>query len=294
MGAHPSPVAGVSRPRGAWALRTQATRFSSTPATNPPRVATQTRHGLPVDAPVRGRTRSVEAGDQSNPLGRGASFGLGSDRGVGSLTTTGLRRSPDRAASQWGLTGRRGGAKARRRARAVVVGSPQDQALVQLGVERHRHVRTAPAQDRSPDQALRRLAQLEQVSGLLLHLVEGARADYFAPPAPLHLEGGQIVTTTRVLGIQARLRTAMAVLKELGGPDLTSRLPGTSSGDRDSSLQTWFAAEDVFVVVELLVGSDDATRLPELPDSGRRCHLASSASPVAHTRQHRRRWRCLA
>jgi hypothetical protein len=109
------------------------------------------------------------------------------------------------------------------------------------------------------DLVLRRLAQLEKVSGLLLYLVEVARSEYFAPSAPLHLEGGQIVTTTRLPAIQARLRTAVAILKELGGPDLTHRLPPSSRGDKDSSQRVWYAAIDAMIAIELLAGSGDDT-----------------------------------
>lgn len=59
------------------------------------------------------------------------------------------------------------------------------------------------------DLVLRRLAQLEQISALLLHLVEVARTEYFEPPPPLHLEGGaKVVTTTRLPALQVVFRFA--------------------------------------------------------------------------------------
>lgn len=111
------------------------------------------------------------------------------------------------------------------------------------------------------DIVLRRLAQLEQVSGLLLHLVEVARTEHFQPPAPLHLEGGQVVTTTRVPAIQARLRTAVAILKKLGGPDFTAKLPASGSGDKPSSLRIWTEGIDLMLTIELLVPNDSALEL---------------------------------
>lgn len=111
------------------------------------------------------------------------------------------------------------------------------------------------------DIVLRRLAQLEQVSELLLHLVEVARTEYFQPPEPLRLEGGQVVTTTRVPAIQARLRTAVAILKKLGGPDFTAKLPASSRGDEPSSMRVWTEAINLMVTIELLVPSDSTLKL---------------------------------
>jgi hypothetical protein len=68
--------------------------------------------------------------------------------------------------------------------------------------------------------ALRRVAQLEVISGLLLHLVEVAREEYFHPPAPVDVteQGfGQMVTTTRMPAIRLRLDAAVAAFSKMGG-----------------------------------------------------------------------------
>ncbi|MBV9310167.1 MAG: hypothetical protein JOZ73_05015, partial [Solirubrobacterales bacterium] len=55
------------------------------------------------------------------------------------------------------------------------------------------------------DMVVRRLEQLEQVAQLFLHLVEVSREEYFRPPAELDVGNRQMVTTTRVPAIVARL-----------------------------------------------------------------------------------------
>jgi hypothetical protein len=112
-------------------------------------------------------------------------------------------------------------------------------AATKAAAARHRAEMDERKRTFEADIVLRRLAQLEQVSELLLHLVEVARIEYFQPPEPLRLEGAQVVTTTRVPAIQARLRTAVAILKKLGGPDFTAKLPASSSGDEASSMRVW-------------------------------------------------------
>jgi hypothetical protein len=120
------------------------------------------------------------------------------------------------------------------------------------------------------DLALRRLAQLEQVSGLLLHLVEVAKFEYFAPSAPVDVGGGHMVTTTRIPPIQARLRTAVAVLKELGGPDLAPMLPESGRGDKPSCMRIWGTGVSALSTIDNLVSSDPAFDLPPTPAEWRR------------------------
>jgi len=69
------------------------------------------------------------------------------------------------------------------------------------------------------------------------------------------------VTTTRVPAIQARLRTAVAILKKLGGPDFTAKLPASSGGDEPSSMRVWTEGIDLMVTIELLVPSDSSLDL---------------------------------
>ena len=69
------------------------------------------------------------------------------------------------------------------------------------------------------------------------------------------------MTTTRVPAIQARLRTAVAILKKLGGPDFTAKLPASSGGDEPSSMRVWTEGIDLMVTIELLVPSDSSLDL---------------------------------
>jgi hypothetical protein len=86
---------------------------------------------------------------------------------------------------------------------------------------------------------LRRIEQAERVSELFLELVEVARMEYFNPPATLN-ETGQVMTTTRIPAIVARLKTAVAILaaraiRLCGGFAMSNRPergPGTSPDGR--------------------------------------------------------------
>ena len=90
------------------------------------------------------------------------------------------------------------------------------------------------------DLALRRVAQLEVISGLLLHMVEVAREEYFHPPAPVDVteQGlGQMVTTTRLPAIRLRLDAAVAAYNKLGGASGDLKLPEPGRGEKASSLR---------------------------------------------------------
>lgn len=106
------------------------------------------------------------------------------------------------------------------------------------------------------DVALRRVAQLEVISGLLLHMVEVAREEYFHPPAPVDVteQGlGQMVTTTRLPAIRLRLDAAVEAFNKMGGASGDLKLPEPGRGEKAQSLRAWGDGISALYVVKDLV-----------------------------------------
>jgi hypothetical protein len=108
--------------------------------------------------------------------------------------------------------------------------------------------------------ALRRIAQLEVISDLMLRIVEVAREEYFHPPAPVDVaEGkGQMVTTTRLPAIRIRVDAAVAAFNKLGGTALDVKLPEPGRGEKAASLRAWGDGVSALRVIEDLIRQEQA------------------------------------
>ena len=130
----------------------------------------------------------------------------------------------------------------------------------QAAAARHEAEMSEHASAFAAELALRRLAQLGAISGLMLRMVEVAREEYFHPPAPVDVtEGmGQMVTTTRLPAIRMRLDTAVAAFNKLGGTTLDVKLPEPGRGQKAASLRAWGDGVSALRVIEDLVGRKQA------------------------------------
>jgi hypothetical protein len=122
------------------------------------------------------------------------------------------------------------------------------------------------ARSLAADLAVRRLGQLNQVSATAFEIARQAQSEVANAPGTIDLGGGRNITNTRIPAMSARLRTQVEILKAMGGPDLTNRLPETGRGDQASSLRIWGVATDLMLAIELVVSSQDE-RLRVAPTS---------------------------
>lgn len=121
------------------------------------------------------------------------------------------------------------------------------------------------------DLALRRLAQLEAISALVLLMVDVARQEYLDPPKPVDVTEGfrQMVTTTRIPAIRIRLQTAIEVFNKLGGTKLDVRLPQPGRGEQVGSMRVWGDGVDILSAIDDLVGREQSPRELSEPDHER-------------------------
>lgn len=126
----------------------------------------------------------------------------------------------------------------------------------EAAAERHRAEMLERDASFVADLQLRRVVQLEVISGLLLHLVEVAREEYFHPPAPVDVteQGlGEMVTTTRIPAIRLRLDAAVAAFNKMGGTSGDVKLPEPGRGEKASSLRALGDGVSALHVVKDLV-----------------------------------------
>jgi hypothetical protein len=108
---------------------------------------------------------------------------------------------------------------------------------------------------------LRRLAQVEQVSALFLHVVEVARSECLDLEPPHRQDDPRSRSASRLPAILARLRTAVTVLRELGGPDLSAKVPAAGHADRTTSQRIWDEGIVALYAIEALTREDASLRL---------------------------------
>jgi hypothetical protein len=134
-----------------------------------------------------------------------------------------------------------------------------------LDSARHRQEMTERTRAFAAEMVLRRIEQAERVSELFLQLVEVAREEYFSPPAPLH-ETGSVMTTTRIPAILARVKIAVAILADLGGPDVSDSIPVGGRGEKAGSMRVWTGGIAALVAMESLAKTDDRLTLKSIPE----------------------------